>query len=122
MSRSGSGAITLTPGERAQRTGIEVVEVLVRDEAAVDARAERVDRRRREGARLVLAEEGVDQDARVAVLEEEPGLPEPGEQRGHGRNLAIASATPSSIGRDTGPPTSSMNDVASTDGGNGSGS
>ena len=80
-------------------------------------RAEDVDRRWREPPPLVLGEERVDQQPHAARLDQEARLAEPRQHRRQARNLSIASATPSVSGRETGPPTSSVNDAESIDGG-----
>ena len=69
-------------GEKAE---VEVVEVLVRHEQPVDALGREPERRRRDGAELVRARPGVDDDADPLELEAEPRLTEPRQSARRGR-------------------------------------
>ena len=77
-------------GHRAQRRRVEVVEVLVGHEQPVDVT---LHRRRRVAAPLVLGEERVDEDPPPGGLEQEPRLPEPCHDRGHGARITFAAWT-----------------------------
>ena len=91
-----SGRTTRAAGDRSRMTPrkrkIEMVEVLVGDQDAVDALGSEPERRRRDEPVLVRARPRVDDEARLSELDPEPRLPEPGQSRPELRRCARAHA------------------------------
>ncbi len=87
-------------GERSRMTReerqIEMVEVLVGDEDAVDALGSQRERRRRDEPTLVRARPGVDDEGGRSGVDPEPGLAEPRQSR-HEPRSAVA-LTPERLG------------------------